>query len=155
MSQYLTDEDYEVAEANGIHRKLLYNRFYMWGWSKERSVSQKPVHHPVMKGYIQKWKPVIEQTGITVALFYARVRAKGWDPERAATTPRMGPEEKKELSRAVQHKNAKITQEVIETAEKNGISKGTLSIRVYQYKWPVERAMTEPVHKNFRRKDLG
>ena len=40
-----------------------------------------------------------------------------------------------------------VTDEQYEIAEKNGISRATVTQRVVTYIWPVERAITEPVRK--------
>jgi hypothetical protein len=51
-----------------------------------------------------------------------------------------------EDSKLRRHKRL-FTKEQEEIAKQNGISYRTLYMRVHQYKWSVERAMTEPVHE--------
>jgi hypothetical protein len=133
MTSYLTDEDYARAEKNGISKKLAYHRFYMLSWSKERAISEI--------NRLKKWSILFDQykdIAIVSELTFKNRVLRGWHPQKAATAP---------------HRNNKeITKEVIETAAKNGISVNTLRNRVSLYKWSIERAMTEPIHGECRRK---
>jgi hypothetical protein len=131
--EYLTDEDYAIAEKNGINRKMAYHRFYYQNWNKERAITE--IHR------LKKWSDLFNQYKeiaiVSEKTFKSRV-LRGWHPQKAATTPHRNKQE--------------ITKEVIETAAKNGISESALRNRVSLYKWSVERAMTEPVHEKHRRK---
>jgi hypothetical protein len=140
MDTYLNPEDFQKARDNGIEYEMAYNRFYVLGWPKEKAIT-KPV---MRRGW--KWKDyenACVKAGISKSAFYKRIK-EGWDLGKASTTPFVPYQERR--------KNVKITDEVKATAEKNGIPIGTLKTRVYLYKWDVKRAMTEPVHKQFRRK---
>lgn len=79
---YLTPEDYEAAEANGINQQTAYRRFYQLNWSKERAITQKPRK---LNKYTE-WVKLAEQKGIKHNTFLNRL-ARGWDLEKAATTP--------------------------------------------------------------------
>lgn len=79
---YLTEEDYAIAEKNGISRKRAYQRFYQNGWEKERSITQ-----PIRKGTLWKnYREKCESIGITKASFYSRIY-RGMSPEEASVTP--------------------------------------------------------------------
>ena len=73
---YITDNDYAIAESNGINRKLLYTRVYQLDWSLERARTQKPRH----KSYYQ----LALDNGIGLNRYYNRIK-KGWSPFEAAT----------------------------------------------------------------------
>jgi hypothetical protein len=81
LMEYLTEEDYAVAAANGISRKRAYQRFYENGWEKERAITQK-IGASRWSMYHEK----CEANGITQQRFNDRIR-RGKSPEDAATTP--------------------------------------------------------------------
>jgi len=139
---YLTQEDYAKAKANGISYENAYARFYNYGWSKEDTI-HKPLHKPNLWN---QYKDLANKNGVKQGTFYDRMY-KGMSPEEAAT-----------LSKRPHRgytKPAKITLEVVQQAAANGVTKNTLCVRVYQYKWSVEKAMNTPVDKSKRRKDLN
>lgn len=79
--EYLTEEDYITAEKNGISRKRAYQRFYLSGWEKERTITQS-----IDK--ISRWdcyKSICEANGISQNTFDGRIR-RGMNPEEAAKT---------------------------------------------------------------------
>lgn len=81
--EYLTDQDYEIAEKNGINRKNAWQRFYEYGWDKE-----KTLYTPLRKASKQwkEWVKVAEKNGISEPAFRNRMNYK-WTPEEAATFP--------------------------------------------------------------------
>jgi predicted DNA-binding transcriptional regulator AlpA len=141
---YLTDEDYETANKNGISHINAYKRVYEYQWTIARAITT-PVKRKEDSLWL-KYKDQVEKLGITQMGFYQRIN-KGMLPEIAATTPRMS-------HRTHSQSRGKLTQEVIETAVRNGINYPTLRARVYLHRWGIERAMTEPVHVQHRRKEL-
>jgi hypothetical protein len=138
-SFYLTQEDYVKAKANGISYENAYARFYNYGWSVEDTIN-KPLHRPSLWS---QYKELADEHGIKQGTFYDRV-AKGIKPEEAATLPNL----------RIVNVAIKVTPEIVAIAAANGISKGTLKYRVHKYRWPIERAMTEPINAQYRRKDL-
>jgi hypothetical protein len=140
---YLTDRDYLIANQNGIDNANAFNRVYACGWDVERAITE-PIRRKEDSLWM-KYKEKANQIGITQMCFYQRTY-KGMTPEQAATTPKLphGERWKKE--------NVKLTKEIVDTATRNGIGYKTLKMRVYTYKWDVERAITEPLHKEKRRK---
>lgn len=139
--EYLTQEDFAKAKENGISYENAYARFYNYGWNVEDSIT-KPLYKPNLWN---QYKELANKHGIKRATFYTRVY-NGSTPEEAATVARMPHRGYKEA--------IKITSEIIQQAAANGITKNTLCARVYQHKWSVEKAMTTPVDKTKRRKDL-
>ena len=130
MSEYLRDGDYEIAEQNGISKKTAYQRFYVFGWSREDTLF-KPVRSRGL------WTEYKDKAEVGSATFYSRLQA-GWDPEKAAMTP------------VISHsntRNGKIAPEDYAKAEANGISKDALVSRIYILKWDMEKATTTPVQK--------
>src|SRR6185312_11568765 len=134
---YLTPQDIETAEANGITEERAKARFYQLNWSKHRAITQ-PCKRP--KGLWPKYKDICAEHKVSQTTFFYRINHYGMTPDEAATKP--------PLKRGEGLKqNHKITPEIREVAAKNGISKQTLAYRVYALKWPVERAMTEPINE--------
>jgi hypothetical protein len=129
--QYLTDEDYKQAAANGIPRKVAYNRFYTHSWDKEKTIT-KPVYTSIWYQY----KEICWEHGISNNTFHRRIRS-GMSPEEAANTLWIPHDKRKS-------KDPKVTPETIETALKNGIKPATLKYRVYALRWNPERAATVP-----------
>ncbi|MFJ5716547.1 hypothetical protein [Neobacillus sp. NPDC093127] len=130
---YLTEEDYRKAESNGISRKLAYQRFYTNGWKVEDAVT-KPVTS--YKKLFSKYKDPCKKAGISMATFYRRIK-KGMRPDEAVAFPSALP--------GKYERKAKITENDYLIAEGNGIKRGTVQGRVYQYHWPVDLAVTVPV----------
>jgi uncharacterized protein YjcR len=133
--EYLTPNDYEIAEQNGISKHNVEQRFYTYGWSKDRAIT-----YPLK---IRKdiWNQYKDQSVVSVSTFRRRLK-DGMSPELAASTPRG----KRDRS------GAKLTLAVIQRAEQNGISYNTLKARVYINKWSVEKAVTFPVDVQKRKK---
>ena len=130
----LTQNDIRQAELNGIGRKTLYNRVYSLGMEVEEAITKPTVKKECAWGAFKDIAVVSRST------FYYRI-ADGMEPEQAATTPRKP------------RKGCKIFPEHIAIAEKNGIGLPTLRQRVYGYKWPIERAISEPIGNTGNRGD--
>jgi hypothetical protein len=84
---YLTEEDFQKAEENGIPEKLVIARYAHKGynhWTKEEILSS-----PKREGnyrYSDEILSKAEANGVKYKLFVERV-FKGWSEEKAATTP--------------------------------------------------------------------
>ena len=141
---FITTEQYETAEKNGISKAHVWQRVNVGGWGIERAITQ-----PIKKKNKEKtaWAKKAQQYGVSKDLFYARAKS-GWDFEKAATTP---PMPRKEACRiASQKKRTVLSLEEEQTAIENGIPIGTVRMRIKQYGWSKERAITEPVNTQFR-----
>lgn len=99
---YITPEEYNIAEKNGISKSTLYRRVYYYGWEKERAINTKPIINKRCE-----WSKLAWKNGISHAAYYSRVNKLGWSRQKAATTP-------------IQKR--KYSLELIETAKQNGIS---------------------------------
>lgn len=139
--EYLTKQDYETAQKNGISRKNAYNRFYNLGWSREKTIT----HSIIKKNLWEQWKDKAVVKNIT---FYHRVQS-GWDYEKAATTPLLSQAER------YKHSPVKISEEQLKIADLNGINRYTVRQRVYNYKWPVEKAITLPAGTRLRKSSFN
>jgi len=137
---YLTPEDFDIAEKNGIHRVLAHNRFYHNGFSKERAITQRVKNQGTEWS---KWKEVAESNGICFETFNTRLECN-YEPERAATEKPMTKIELAENMR--KKKKRKVSDELIQRAKENGISYNTLFYRLVKskHKWSEEDAVTIP-----------
>ncbi|AEW47098.1 hypothetical protein BCP78_0091 [Bacillus phage BCP78] len=137
---YLTPEDFDIAEKNGIHRELAHNRFYHQGFSKEKAIT-KPVRN-TDTGW-SEWKEVALSNGICWDTFNTRLNF-GYTPERAATEKVRTRSE--QSARARKAKKRYISDELIERARLNGIQYTTLYYRLFKSrrKWTEEEAATTP-----------
>ena len=92
MTVYLTDDDYAEALANGIGRKVLYDRFYNRKWDKYRAINQELGRK--RKGFdaLQRpennefWYRVARSKGMSASTYNKRI-GRGMSPEEAATSP--------------------------------------------------------------------
>lgn len=131
--EYLTDDDYQTAKLNGISRERTHERFYTYGWSKQRAITE-PLNSGGLWG---KYKAICEKSGISESTFYKRVE-RGISADKASTMPT----------------TRKLTTEQITAAAQNGIGIGTLRNRIYNCKWNIEDAVSKPVDVRYRSKAL-
>lgn len=149
MDDWLTEEDYEIAKANGISKNNLRQRYYDYGWDKERARTEK-VKPRVGKLWLQ-YKDICAQNNVDASLFGTRVLQHGWTPERAANTPRMTREERtKILHSARRRKWDERKSEHLRLAEENGISYNVWYRRTKFLGWDPEKAATIPVKHRTR-----
>lgn len=134
---YITPEEYEIAEANGIDKRTLENRVRKYCWSKKRAMSE-PIRR---RGRYTKWYKIAESNGISRGTFIARVNICGWDYERAATESIKTIEEKAII---MMNSRKVYSDQVYETLKLNGINRNTFAGRIHRG-WTVERAMTEKI----------
>lgn len=140
---YLTPEDYEIAEKNGINRINLESRFYRRNWNKERALTE-PVRYKANLWGIHREQ--CREIGLSRQSFYKRIRLEGMNPEEAATTP------KRSNNRLGKNNLSSIfTPEDYERAAANGISRDALANRVYSQGWDKERAITQPLNQKSQR----
>ncbi|MGE7113221.1 hypothetical protein [Lysinibacillus sp. NPDC047702] len=122
---YITDEEYEFAEARGISQKTLDYRIRRLGWSKSKALNT-----PVKKQrkYPKHIMDKVKENNIHPNTFRWRVQY-GWDIERACTEPTLPPNHPLRRSGNVE-KRRKYPIELVLLAEKNGISYQTFRRRV-------------------------
>lgn len=121
---YITPEEYDIAEKNGISKKLLERRIRTYGWDRERALTEPP------GSKYGKWIEIAEKNGIKRQTFYVRVN-EGMTPEEAATKPiRVWPK--------------RYDSKWIKIAKENGISPDAFRGRV-RLGWSQEKAATTPL----------
>ena len=81
---YITDEEYAIAEKNGISKHTLNYRIRMMGWDKEKALTTPPRKYTNRSKQIK----IAESNGIRRRTFYDRL-ADGWKVEDAYTIPVM------------------------------------------------------------------
>ena len=128
---YITPEEYEIAQSNGISERTLKSRVRQLGWDKERAITT-PIQK--RKNY-DKWKAIAESNGICMKTFLTRVNVLGWSEEIAATQSLLN----------ISVRNRKYSKEIDEVLRKNGITKNTFYSRIRRG-WTIERASTEKVY---------
>ena len=92
MSYYLTPEHFELAEKNGISKRLLGDRVYQRGWLIERAISQ-PKQNKNNSEDFKLWAKVAEINGISSILFSQRLIVSKWSYEKSATHKKMTKDE--------------------------------------------------------------
>ena len=144
MSYYLTPEHFELANKNGISKRLLGDRVYQRGWLIDRAISQ-PKQNKNSSEDFKLWAKVAENNGISSILFSQRLTVSKWSYEKSATHKKMT---KEEIAAEAKKTNVYtvFTKEQHEIAKTNGIKKGTMYARVRDYGWTVEDAITVAVY---------
>lgn len=131
---YITDEQYKIAESNGICKCTLKGRVER-GWDMEKAITLPPGSTRKRRKWCDKILEIAKSNGIGVSSLDYRTRVNKLSPYKAATTP-LNPNKKPPSYE---------TPEVIKICAANGISKTTFRTRVRVLGWSVERAMTQPV----------
>jgi hypothetical protein len=137
--EYLTPEDYETAAKNGINTGIAYRRFYIYGWSRERTITE-----PVKIRSESEWSKLKDRAVVSDQTFRTRIK-QGWTPEKAALTPGI-PLHLRSRKRGI------LRDHHLEIAESNGIGEYTVRARIRLYKWSLEDAITIPVGTRRKKK---
>lgn len=133
---YITPEEYETAERNGISKKTLEERVRKLAWNKEEAISKPPV-----KRNWHEWAESAKKHGISQLNFYNRIQY-GWSPEEAATRPLTTKQDRQKLAlRMVANRKQKTKKANREKARENGIPIKTFHARIRRG-WNEERAAT-------------
>lgn len=82
IDYYITPEEYEVAEKNGISRQTLEHRVRGALWEKDVAITKKPKYNNR-----KKWAVIAVENGISYQTFLSRVNDYGMSEEEAATRP--------------------------------------------------------------------
>ncbi|MBM7836424.1 hypothetical protein [Clostridium sardiniense] len=133
VDYYITPEEYKIAEKNGISKCTLERRIRLYGWDKQRALTQKP-HKRHDRSY---WMNVAKENGIKKSTFLGRVNRHGWSEEKAATTV--------VVKTAI--RNRKYSDKVYKRLEENGISRQLFYDRIRKG-WDIERATTRKPFTN-------
>lgn len=141
MSWYVTPEQYQQAQANGINPERLTERVRRLGWPIEKAITQ-PIQAQRTHGSLSEWVKIAEQNGICRKTFYDRINQMGWTEEKASTQP---VSDRRELLARNREKQRKIPKCYHDLAKKNGIKRTTFINRVRQHGWSFEMAAITPV----------
>lgn len=139
--RYLREEDYLIAEKNGISRVRAYQRVYIHSWDIDRAITE-PIFNNRLKNKEKELNKVLEENGISLSTYYRRIRL-GWLEDSAMKVP------------AYEIKNGyvkKYSDKDIKDAEANGIKRSTFVARVNNG-WSLEEAKTKKTDTRFRKKD--
>lgn len=135
----LTEEDYKIAESNGISRNTARHRYQYYFWDKDRAITE-----PV-RGYIDKskWVKIAEKNGVSRATFHYRMWKYKWSEEKAATTPTAT---KKQGIEKLRQSNRRYPEWVYEEMKKNNVPQQTFLNRMNMpnTKWTMEEACAAP-----------
>lgn len=80
---FITDEEYALAEKNGIPRHIVYTRVVTYDWEIDKAITT-----PVMgrdkraRKHPKKYTDLAIQNGLNLCTFYSRLK-KGWSYEDA------------------------------------------------------------------------
>lgn len=126
---YITPQEYDRAEINGISKRCIEDRIRKFGWNKEKAITLK-----VRKNENRlEWLKIALENGIKKGTFYARINTRKWDVERAANEPIVKKPNKGKF---------KYGEEVRENLIKNKISMPAFCVRLSRG-WDVEKASTQ------------
>lgn len=138
--EYLTDEHYAIAEANGIPKKLVdYRYYYSYNkWTIERAITEPVKCTRQFQSEWDEMKDIASSNGISRQHFGQRMR-RGQSKEEAAG-PKLTESERLERAKQNIHKRNQYLTRAVE----NGIKPYTYYRRL-ALKWTPEKACTEPV----------
>ena len=131
---YITPEEYEAAEQNGISAETLTRRIRDLAWDKQIAISTPPRGRRDLSYYHK----LAEANGIPHKTFTGRMR-RIWDPERAATQPVAGVGQITEMLNKRWDTERIYPKEYVELAERNGIQYRTFQWRM-RHGWTLEDA---------------
>ncbi|MED3269331.1 hypothetical protein P4358_26720 [Bacillus thuringiensis] len=134
-----TQEQYELAERNGISRNVVNQRIKLGEKTVEEAIT-KPLHGEFKRKY-KKYIELAQLNGISYKAFYARIKLSKrhvWTPYEAATITT------KKYSVRDKDEQPNPTIRDYEKAERIGVSKKNVDQRI-DSGWSVERAITTPV----------
>ncbi len=133
-SWYITPEEYEKAESNGISRNVLDSRVRRLGWPKTKAINT-----PLRIKYPPEIIELVKKNHIPYRTFVSRIRSLGWDEIKAATTP----------LRSINNPRTDVFipdkyKKYLKAMKENGVCIGTFQSRIYILKWSPEKAATVP-----------
>lgn len=130
----LTEDDYKIAEKNGLSRKLVYQRFYV-GWEKEDAVTVPKGNSGILKRLQEK--AASNGIELSIGAISSRRNNLKWSDEDVVTVPKGG---HRKMENDYYH--------YIKIATSNGIKRSTYDGR-RRRGWAKERAATEAVQSAF------
>jgi hypothetical protein len=147
---YVAPEEYDRAASIGVNNQTLDRRIRLLGWAKERAITT-PIRS--LNKERSHWRRVAEKNGVSFSTFHSRI-GRGWSHEEAATRPKQTIEELREQALRATEYVRKIPRWCIELAEKNGIQRATLHLRIKKG-MSFEEAATQPLMRHSQAGSLG
>lgn len=136
---YVSPDDFETAERNGICQNTVESRVYYQGWDVDRAITEPPLKRRYLTA---EQKATAKANGLRLNTVHRRILS-GMDPDEAVRQPVAS---RLEINRRICEMNrTRFTQEQVKRAEENGICYSTLFARVNNLKWDVETAINTPV----------
>ncbi|PEM30184.1 hypothetical protein CN598_12730 [Bacillus wiedmannii] len=139
----MTQDHIDLARSNGIDYQTLWKRYNYYDWSLEEATTK-----PLNERRVSEHKPYIDVAqvnGICRSTYLTRVD-RGMPPEEASTKKVA----KRGRPKGASGKNKPYTDEQLQQAISNGISRMTLNQRLKR-RWDLERALTEPLSEGWVR----
>lgn len=133
---YITQEDYETAEQNGITAELAETRVWIRGWDVDKAITTPKKVQRCFKKTWSRWKGTAERHGVDRILFTNRVRSLGWNEEDAAT-----------IEKNQSRRKSMWTEEEKAIAKRNGVDGNSMAlprIRMKSLGWSKEKAISTP-----------
>jgi len=137
---YISEEEYARAEANGITRTCLIQRIRKACWDREDALT-RPMKPQRPRDSLKQWRELAEKSGISKGTFWARVSG-GMSPEEAATMPKQS---RQDIQWKRWASTRKTPAEFVRLAEKNGINTRTFHSRIHRGMDPQEAATRPPM----------
>lgn len=133
---YLYPEDYERAAINGIHNRLLEQRFYSYNWEKERAITQ-PIPTPTIAPELFA---KAERHGISQDQLRWRLNNTDLTNHEAATLSKQ-----EMFNRRVTKQSTHVSPAIKKLAEENDIKYQTVYMRIKKGMNPVKAATMKPL----------
>jgi len=135
-SFYITPDNYNTAQQNGITAHLLTNRVRTYGWDIIKATTTTP--RPLNTN--QEWRDIAKENNISSSIFSHRV-STGMSMEKASSMPVM---DKATLINNMAIAKRKYPKEYEDLAVSNGISVKTFCKRMSR-RWGLVEAATRPM----------
>ena len=138
IDYYITPEEYETAERNGISRVLLDKRVRDLLWDKETAINKPPRKQDYS---LSKYADVAEQNGIHRNTFFTRVKS-GMPPEKAMMKPLQ--DKKKWSEQMKQRRKKRYPAFVYEKIKEIGLTASNFHQRMLTGRYTLYEACTIP-----------
>ena len=140
---YITPEEYDIAESNGIDNIMVNVRVRKLRWTIERAINT-PIKRQNPRGSMDEYLKIAKSNGIGYRMFFQRVNVLKWDIEKAYTKPPQTKEEKIQQAIKCVQSRRKYPKKYVDMAAKNGIEYTTFRQRIL-HGWNMEDAATKPL----------
>lgn len=130
---YITPNDYDTAERNGINKGALEQRVRSHGWDIEKAITVPLRISKAFEPIWEKWQHAATENGVSKKLFHSRIRTRGWDEEEAATVPSLN-----------KRRSTVFSESEIEQLDRIGVPISTARQRL-RYGWLKDDAINTPI----------